>query len=122
MRNPYPAQRKLHWIVLTIVGLPFQFLAFCAAPVPARAEGFTEDFRWLDRTRWRAVSLAGERKLPGPEVSARDGLLRITGTTSAEGINVGGVRALQAFSAAPGWPFRSMATICDKLGHSFPNI
>jgi hypothetical protein len=105
MNRPYPARSRSRWVFLTISGLAAHALLFFSTPAPARAGGFTEDFHSLDRTRWRAVNLVGDRRLPGLAVSAQDGLLRVAGTTSAEGVNIGGVRTVQAFSAAPDRPF-----------------
>ena len=105
MNRPYPGRIRLRRVLLTIAGLAAHVLVFFATAALTRAGEFTEDFRSLDRTRLRAVNLAGERKLPGLAVSARDGLLRVAGTASAEGISIGGVRTVQAFSAAPDRPF-----------------
>jgi hypothetical protein len=77
------------------------------ASIPrAGADEINDSFQALDKTRWRAVNIIGDRKLPGLEVEAKGGVLRIAGITSGgSALDVGGVRTIQGFSASPDQPF-----------------
>ncbi len=102
MSSPNGGRRVLAGMALPCFVFPL--LVLCVVPPETRAEVLAEDFRSLDKARWRAVNLIGQRKLPGLTVSAEDGVLRIAGTTSAAGINVGGIRTLQSYTASPDKP------------------
>jgi hypothetical protein len=99
---------------LGLWGLVIPFLALVAVPTSAIAEEVSEDFCTLDKGRWCAVNLIGRRSLPGLAISVDNGTLRIAGTTSAEGINVAGIRTLRAFRASASAPF---SVECTRAYH-----
>jgi len=93
-------------------GVRVSCLLILVVAAPAMADAITDDFTTLDEDMWRPVNMLRQpaRGLPGLAVTASDGVLRIAGRTSDEGINLGGVRSSALFRATPESPFSVRVT------------